>query len=202
MIMSTKRSMWSLSTTALVLIPVAVGVNYIGKLFAGLLKLPLWLDAIGTVLASLLAGPIIGGLSGLINNIIYGLTVDPISFVYALTSLCMGLVAGAMAFKGWINSWGKAAVVGLTVGVTAVLISTPLNVWFWGGQTGNLWGDIVFASVMNKTQSIWLASFLDELVVDVPDKLLTVLVAYGIYRVLPKSLIHMYKNKSDIESLD
>ncbi|ATO50806.1 MULTISPECIES: membrane protein [Brevibacillus] len=200
--MSTKRSMWSLSTTALVLIPVAVGVNYIGKLFAGLLKLPLWLDAIGTVLASLLAGPIIGGLSGLINNIIYGLTVDPISFVYALTSLCMGLVAGAMAFKGWINSWGKAAVVGLTVGVTAVLISTPLNVWFWGGQTGNLWGDIVFASVMNKTQSIWLASFLDELVVDVPDKLLTVLVAYGIYRVLPKSLIHMYKNKSDIESLD
>ncbi|MDN9009834.1 ECF transporter S component [Brevibacillus laterosporus] len=200
--MSTKRSMWSLSTTALVLIPVAVGVNYIGKLFAGLLKLPLWLDAIGTVLASLLAGPIIGGLSGLINNIIYGLTVDPISFVYALTSLCMGLVAGVMAFKGWINSWGKAAVVGLTVGITAVLISTPLNVWFWGGQTGNLWGDIVFASVMNKTQSIWLASFLDELVVDVPDKLLTVLVAYGIYRVLPKSLIHMYKNKSDIESLD
>lgn len=200
--MSTKRSMWSLSTTALVLIPVAVGVNYIGKLFAGLLKLPLWLDAIGTVLASLLAGPIIGGLSGLINNIIYGLTVDPISFVYALTSLCMGLVAGAMAFKGWINSWGKAAVVGLTVGVTAVLISTPLNVWFWGGQTGNLWGDMVFAYVMNNTQSIWLASFLDELVVDVPDKLLTVLVAYGIYRVLPKSLIHMYKNKSDIESLD
>ncbi|MGG0796991.1 ECF transporter S component [Brevibacillus laterosporus] len=200
--MSTKHSMWSLSTTALVLIPVAVGVNYIGKLFAGLLKLPLWLDAIGTVLASLLAGPIIGGLSGLINNIIYGLTVDPISFVYAITSLCMGLVAGVMAFKGWINSWGKAAVVGLTVGVTAVLISTPLNVWFWGGQTGNLWGDIVFASVMNKTQSIWLASFLDELVVDVPDKLLTVLVAYGIYRVLPKSLIHMYKNKSDIESLD
>ncbi|QDX93382.1 ECF transporter S component [Brevibacillus laterosporus] len=200
--MSTKRSMWSLSTTALVLIPVAVGVNYIGKLFAGLLKLPLWLDAIGTVLASLLAGPIIGGLSGLINNIIYGLTVDPISFVYALTSLCMGLVAGAMAFKGWINSWGKAAVVGLTVGVTAVVISTPLNVWFWGGQTGNLWGDMVFAYVMNNTQSIWLASFLDELVVDVPDKLLTVLVAYGIYRVLPKSLIHMYKNKSDIESLD
>ncbi|QOT00844.1 ECF transporter S component [Brevibacterium sp. JNUCC-42] len=200
--MSTKRSIWSLSTTALVLIPVAVGVNYIGKLFAGLLKLPLWLDAIGTVLASLLAGPIIGGLSGLINNIIYGLTVDPISFVYALTSLCMGLVAGVMAFKGWINSWGKAAVVGLTVGVTAVVISTPLNVWFWGGQTGNLWGDMVFAYVMNNTQSIWLASFLDELVVDVPDKLLTVLVAYGIYRVLPKSLIHMYKNKSDIESLD
>ncbi|MFL1676020.1 ECF transporter S component [Paenibacillus dendritiformis] len=196
-----KRSIWSFSTAALVLIPVAVGINYIGKLFAGVLKLPLWLDAIGTVLASMLAGPVIGGLSGLINNIIYGLTMDPISFVYALTSVFIGLVAGIMAYKGWISSWGKAAVIGLAVGLTAVVISTPLNVAFWGGQTGNVWGDIVFGYVLQGTRSVWLASFLDELVVDLPDKLITVLVAYGIYRVLPNSLMNMYKNSGDIEKL-
>lgn len=196
-----KKSMWSFSTAALVLVPVAVGINYIGKLFAGVLKLPLWLDAIGTVLASMLAGPVIGGLSGLINNIIYGLTMDPISFVYALTSVFIGLVAGIMAYKGWISSWGKAVVIGLAVGLTAVVISTPLNVAFWGGQTGNVWGDIVFGYVLQGTQSVWLASFLDELVVDLPDKLITVLVAYGIYRVLPDSLINMYKNGGDIEKL-
>lgn len=199
--MMSKRSIWSFSTAALVLIPVAVGINYIGKLFAGVLKLPLWLDAIGTVLASMLAGPVIGGLSGLINNIIYGLTMDPISFVYALTSVFIGLVAGIMAHKGWISSWGKAAVIGLAVGLTAVVISTPLNVAFWGGQTGNVWGDIVFGYVLQGTQSVWLASFLDELVVDLPDKLITVLIAYGIYRVLPNSLINMYKNSRDIEKL-
>lgn len=196
-----KRSMWSFSTAALVLIPVAVGINYIGKLFAGVLKLPLWLDAIGTVLASMLAGPVIGGLSGLINNIIYGLTMDPISFVYALTSVFIGLVAGIMASKGWISSWGKAAVIGLAVGLTAVVISTPLNVAFWGGQTGNVWGDIVFGYVLQGTRSVWLASFLDELVVDLPDKLITVLAAYGIYRVLPSSLMNMYKDSGDIEKL-
>lgn len=196
-----KRSIWSFSTAALVLIPVAVGINYIGKLFAGVLKLPLWLDAIGTVLASMLAGPVIGGMSGLINNIIYGLTMDPISFVYALTSVFIGLIAGIMAHKGWISSWGKAAVIGLAVGLTAVVISTPLNVAFWGGQTGNVWGDIVFGYVLQGTQSVWLASFLDELVVDLPDKLITVLVAYGIYRVLPNSLMNMYKNSGDIEKL-
>ncbi|MDG0873049.1 ECF transporter S component [Paenibacillus thiaminolyticus] len=199
--MMSKRSIWSFSTAALVLIPVAVGINYIGKLFAGVLKLPLWLDAIGTVLASMLAGPVIGGLSGLINNIIYGLTMDPISFVYALTSVFIGLVAGIMAHKGWISSWGKAVVIGLAVGLTAVVISTPLNVAFWGGQTGNVWGDIVFGYVLQGTQSVWLASFLDELVVDLPDKLITVLVAYGIYRVLPNSLMNMYKNSGDIEKL-
>ena len=53
-----KNSMWSLkfNTAALVLIPAAVGINYLGKLFAGALKLPLWLDSIGTMLSACLAG--------------------------------------------------------------------------------------------------------------------------------------------------
>ncbi len=62
------NSPWSLkiNTASLVLIPAAVGINYIGKLFAGMLKLPLWLDSIGTCLAAALAGP--ANLSILKNN--------------------------------------------------------------------------------------------------------------------------------------
>ena len=71
-------------------------------MFAGLLKLPLWLDSIGTVLASMLAGPIIGAIAGIVNNIIYGYDADPISFVYAITSAVIGLIVGIMAYKGWI----------------------------------------------------------------------------------------------------
>ena len=199
-----KRSMWSFrfSTASLVLIPAAVGINYIGKLFAGVLKLPLWLDAIGTILASMLAGPVIGAISGAVTNVIYGLTMDPISFVYGITSLFIGLIAGVMAHKGWIQSWGKAVIVGLAVGLTAVVISTPLNVAFWGGQTGNLWGDAVFAAVMAKTSSIWLASFLDEIVVDLPDKVLVVLAAYAIYRGLPDNVRQMFHRNSQVEELD
>lgn len=199
-----KPSMWSFrfSTAALVLIPAAVGINYIGKLFAGVLKLPLWLDSIGTILASMLAGPIIGAIAGAINNIIYGLTVDPISFVYGISSLFIGLVAGMMAYKGWIASWTKAVVVGLAVGLTAVVVSTPINVAFWGGQTGNLWGDALFATVMANTGSVWLASFLDELVVDLPDKVITVLISYAIFRGLPKNLIHLYTSNNKLESID
>ncbi|MGD8190477.1 ECF transporter S component [Brevibacillus ginsengisoli] len=199
-----KPNMWSFrfSTAALVLIPAAVGINYIGKLFAGVLKLPLWLDSIGTILASMLAGPIIGAIAGAINNIIYGLTVDPISFVYGISSLFIGLIAGILAYKGWIASWSKAIVVGLAVGLTAIVISTPINIGFWGGQTGNLWGDALFATVMANTGSIWLASFLDEMVVDLPDKVIAVLISYAIYRGLPKNLIHLYKSNNKLESID
>ena len=43
-------------------------------------------DADGTFLASMLAGPVAGAISGFINNVIYGLTLSPVSTIYALTS--------------------------------------------------------------------------------------------------------------------
>ncbi len=198
-----KKSMWSLqfSTAALVLIPTAVGINYIGKFFAGLLKLPLWVDSIGTVLAGMLAGPIIGALSGFINNIIYGLTADPISFVYGITSVIIGMVAGVMARKGYIKSLSSACVIGLVMGLVAAVVSTPLNVIFWGGTTGNFWGDALFAVVLNSTKSLWIASFLDEIVVDLPDKVVTVLLAFAIYKGLPKTLTQLFQSDDEIEKI-
>lgn len=198
-----KSSMWSfkLSTASIVLIPAAVGINYIGKLFAGVLKLPLWLDAIGTVLASMLAGPIVGAIVGATNNIIYGLTMDPISFIYALTSIAIGVTIGIMAHRGWIDSIGKAIVVGLVAACVSTIVSTPINIIFWGGQTGNVWGDAVFASLIANHSPVWLASFLDELIVDIPDKIATVVVAYGIFKVLPKKLAILYSNNNEVEQL-
>ncbi|WP_027108610.1 hypothetical protein [Lacticigenium naphthae] len=198
-----KRSMWSvkLSTAAIVLIPAAIGINYLGKLFASLLRLPLWLDSIGTVLASMLAGPIIGAASGIINNIIFGITADPISTVYAITSGAIGLTVGIMAHKGWISSIQKAVVVGLVTGVVAAIVSTPLNMIFWGGQTGNIWGDAFYTFLISTNSPQWLASFGDSIVVDVPDKVVTVLISYFIFKGLPNSLTNIYRQDSEIEEI-
>ena len=201
--MMSKNSMWSLkiSTAAIVLIPAAIGINYLGKLFAGLLKLPVWLDSIGTVLASMLAGPVIGAASGIINNLVYGLTVDPISTVYAITSGAIGLIVGIMAYKGWIANVQKAIVIGFVVGFSAAIISTPLNIIFWGGQTGNVWGDAFYAILISNNAPVWLASFGDSIIVDVPDKVLTVIISYLIFKGLPKTLTNIYRGDDEIEEL-
>ncbi|MGG0644634.1 ECF transporter S component [Sporosarcina gallistercoris] len=198
-----KHSMWSMkfSTAALVLIPAAIGINYLGKLVTELLRLPLWLDSIGTVLSSMLAGPIIGALTGIINNVIYGFTASPVSFVYAITSGVIGLVVGIMAYRGWIASVGRALVLGLVVGVIAATVSTPLNILFWGGQTGNVWGDALFATMIAQDLPLWLASFADSIVVDVPDKIVTVLIGFLIFRNLPNNLTQLYDSRSEIERL-
>ncbi|WP_035444915.1 hypothetical protein [Atopococcus tabaci] len=198
-----RRSMWSLnlSTAAIALIPAAIGINYLGKLFAGLLRLPLWLDSIGTVLASILAGPVIGALAGIINNVIFGLTADPISTVYAVTSGAIGLVTGIMAYKGWVSSIKTAAITGLVVGLVAAVVSTPLNILFWGGQTGNVWGDAFFAYLINNNVPLWLASFGNSIIVDVPDKIATVLISYFIFKALPNNFKNIFRGGHEIEEL-
>ncbi len=189
-----KANIWTLklNTAALVLIPAAVGINYVGKFFAQMLKLPLWLDCIGTCLAACLGGPIVGALSGAINNILYGVTVDPISGVYALTQAAIGLVVGYMAFSGKMNNMKGAVVTGLVAGFAAVLVSTPLNILFWGGTTGNIWGDAAYAACVANGIHAWIASFVDEILVDIPDKILVMVITFGLYKSLPKSLKSIY----------
>ena len=127
----------------IVLIPACIGINYLGKMFASLLKLPLWLDSIGTCIGGCLGGPIIGGICGAANNLIYGLTAgDNITLIYALTSLGIGLAAGIMARLGFMKSFPKALITACVAGFVAVLISTPLNVICWGGtpaMSGAIW---------------------------------------------------------------
>ena len=198
-----QKSMWSfkLSTAAIVLIPVAIGINYVGKTIAALLKLPLWIDSLGTILASMLAGPIVGGLAGIINNIIYGFTQSPVSTVYAITSAFIGITVGFMTYKGWLSNFGKACVTGLVVGIVAAVVSTPLNIIFWGGLTDNVWGDALFAFLLNKDLPLWFASFMDSLVVDIPDKFISVLICYFIFRGLPENIKNLYRGSQEIEEL-
>ncbi len=199
--MASKRegSPWSLklNTASLVLIPAAIGINYVGKLFASMLKLPLWLDAIGTCLSACMAGPVVGALSGFLTNVIYGLTMDPISTVYGLTQAGIGIAVGLMAWYGHMRKAPGILLAGLVAGLVAVCISTPLNMAFWGGSTGNVWGDAVFAAMGSKG---FLASAVDEIIVDLPDKIVVLFVTAGIYKVLPKSLVSLYQAKD--ESLD
>lgn len=97
-----RTSMWKfkLSAATMTLIPSAVGINYVAKALAEGLKLPVWLGSLGTFLASMLAGPVAGAISGFINNVIYGLTLSPISTVYAITSIGIGIAVGVCTPMG------------------------------------------------------------------------------------------------------
>lgn len=191
------------NTASIVLIPACIGINYLGKLIASVLKLPLWLDSIGTCIGGILGGPIIGAICGAANNLIYGFTTgDSITLVYAITSLGIGLAAGIMGRLGKMEKLSGALLTAVVTGLVAVSISTPLNCIFWGGTTGNVWGDALFAITQAKQMPVLLGSFLDEVVVDVPDKIVTLLIVFAILKGLPKKFTSLYDVNEEITSLD
>jgi energy-coupling factor transport system substrate-specific component len=189
-----------MNTLAIVLIPVCIAIDWAGHALASTLKLPLFLDSIGTVLGGILAGPWVGGIAGLITNFISSGTVDPIAAPYSVISLAIGLAAGIAGYYGWHKTWpGRVALYVLIV-LVASIGSTPLNLGLYGGQSGVAFGDAIFAGLVKSGWPTWLASYIDEATGDIPDKLITVVVAILIYQGLPnryRNLFSLFRRPQD-----
>ena len=80
--------------------PIAIAINIVlGVTVQQVLKLPIYLDSIGTILVGVLAGPLAGALTGILSNLIWqyapgigGGTIGP----FAITAGVIGLLAGAV----------------------------------------------------------------------------------------------------------
>jgi len=87
------------STRTLVLIPIAIAINIaIGELVVRL-KLPVYLDSIGTVLVGAIAGPWAGALTGALANLIWGL-FNPFAAPFFYVAAVIGFLAGLAGKRG------------------------------------------------------------------------------------------------------
>jgi hypothetical protein len=117
---TTRRS--GLNSTALALIPLAIAINIAVGQIVQTLKLPLYLDSIGTVLVGALLGPWLGLLTGALSNVIWTLTGLPNSapaIYFAYVAAVIGLIAGfagrAGLFQRQSPRWLSALVGGIFV---------------------------------------------------------------------------------------
>jgi energy-coupling factor transport system substrate-specific component len=93
----------------LALMPVAIAINIIlGAAVANALKIPIYLDSIGTILVGALAGPIPGALTGFVANLIWQYIIPPpfqgaVAAPFAIVAAVIGLMAGLFARAGWLR---------------------------------------------------------------------------------------------------
>ncbi|MGH2445651.1 MAG: hypothetical protein ACRDGD_06375 [Candidatus Limnocylindria bacterium] len=93
----------------LVLMPVAIAINIIlGAAVANALKIPIYLDSIGTILVGALAGPIPGAITGFVANILWQYIIPPpfqgaVAAPFAIVAAVIGLMAGIFARAGWLR---------------------------------------------------------------------------------------------------
>lgn len=113
------------SSQSLVLIVIAIAINMIGGQLISMLKLPIFLDSIGTLISAVLLGPFIGMLTGLLTNLLWGLLTDPIAAAFAPVAKVIGLVAGWLARAGWFRTLPKVIVSGVVITLAVTLVAVP-----------------------------------------------------------------------------
>ena len=113
-------------TRTLVLIPIAIAINIVlGQTVAAVLKVPIYLDSIGTVLVGVLAGPIPGLVTGVVTNLLWTYVLpapfhSDFAAPFALVAAWIGFFSGVVAQWGFLRSrpntdWGRIAVGALVV---------------------------------------------------------------------------------------
>ena len=127
----------SFTTAAWVLIPVAIGINMIGRTFTQVLNLPLFLDTIGTTMVAFLAGPWVAAVAGVLTNLVIGLTLEATSIPFGIVNAAIGIVAGVMAARGFLRSTVKVIWLMVALTVTTIITATPIVVLVFEGVSGS-----------------------------------------------------------------
>jgi len=123
-------------TRTIVLMPLAIAFNIIlGQAVATVLKVPIYLDSIGTILVGALAGPIPGALTGFLSNLIWSYVVPPplngpTAGAFAVTAAIIGLVAGIFGRIGWFrprpNTPTRSLVIGGGLAIALIVLMALL----------------------------------------------------------------------------
>jgi energy-coupling factor transport system substrate-specific component len=186
------------NTTTWVMIPVAIALNIAVGSLVTYLKLPLYLDSIGTVLVGVLAGPWAGALTGLLSNLIWAL-FPGMGWIawFAPVAAVIGLMAGFWGQSGWMSRAWKAIIAGLVTGFVAAVISAPISAYVFGGVTGT-GQDFLVAAFRQMGAGILAATFGQSAVADPLDKTISFLVVLLIVRDLPRRFLARFPRAENL----
>lgn len=186
------------TTITWVMIPVAIAINIAVGQITYTLKVPLYLDAIGTILVGVLAGPWAGALTGLLTNFVWGLTGLNVTYApFAAVAAVIGMMAGLLAEAGWFRVWWKAILGGLITGLIAAVISAPIAAYVWGGVTG-AGTDVIVAIFRAMGFGILPSSFAQGVSSDPLDKMISFFVVFLILKALPLRFLARFPRAENV----
>lgn len=174
-----------LTTHMLVLISTCIAINMVLGQAASMIKLPIFLDSIGTFIAALLGGPWIAALTGLLTNLIWGLISSPVAAAFAPVAIVIGLSAGFLARAGMFNTWYKVVISGVIITICLTLVATPIRTYLFAGVTGS-GADFIVAYIHATGEKLWQSVASTIILANLADKIITGLIAWQLVKHLPK----------------
>ncbi len=172
-------------------------LNFICNRIAGALNLPFYLDCIGTIAAALIGGFVPGVMVGFFTNVVIHLfskyilgDAGDVTLYYCVVSVLIGLLA---AFFSQNKYFKKISFKTLIPVLGFVVLGGGLGSVISWGLFGNTLGDQLASSLANKiydnviSDAFW-AQLYAGLLVDIPDKLVSTILAIVIYKLYPRKI--------------
>src|SRR2546423_7853134 len=196
------------TTPRLVAIALCAALNFAIGNIVYLVKLPIYLDSIGTILCALLIFPdrfaaiACAFIAGFIGVILSGIIINPFLPWFTLTVLAIALVSALLTglatetFRARplvVSALvGKVIVCGVITGLVSAVVSASVVVYLFGGVTGS-GSAFVVAFFLKTGQQLMNSALLSGIATEPIDKSLQVLLAALLYRATPAEFIAMLR---------
>lgn len=171
----------------------AAVLNIAGANIALLLRIPLYLDTLGTFLSAMLFGPFYGMIPGLLSGLLTGFTTDIYSLFYLPVQLVTALAAGFLFYEKSFKT-GKYLILLYAVAVTVpgTIVSASITAFLFGGITSS--GSSILVQLLHHTGLNLTASvFCVQLLTDYLDRAVMLCLSVLVLGVLPTSMLAVLK---------
>ena len=174
---------------AIFLIPIGVALNFIGAQIAMLLKLPVYLDAIGTIVVGALCGGVPGAVVGVISNTINSITY-PAYVWYGIISAIYGILAAYLSKRKVFCSLWKTVLASLLFATIGGVLNSCIT-WILFGFNFATDTTAIFAIPLHSALGFpkFAAQMIAAISMDVADKFLSVMAMFFILKSMPNRFL-------------
>ena len=176
----------------LTIMGIGIALNIIGAFIALNLRLPIYLDSIGTIMVGFVLGPFYGMVTGVLGSVVSGITFDIYSLYFAPVQIFTGFFAGYFYEKGLMK--GKKLF--LSVFIMTLFVSFTgacLTAYIFGGITSS-GSSYIIVILNNLGVNPVVSAFITQFLTDYCDKLVAVLIMLQVVIRLPKNILLRVQN--------
>ena len=169
----------------LTLVGMGIALNIVGAFIALNLRLPIYLDSVGTIFIACVLGPKYAVLTGVLGSLVSGMTFDIYSLYFAPVQISTGLLAGLMYNKGFLKG-AKTPLGVFLFTLPTSLISAMIAAFLFGGVTSS--GSSYIVQILSHFNVPMVVSvFITQVITDYADKFVAVVLVGLAVKALPKS---------------
>lgn len=168
-----------ITTKKVTLLALCIAINMVGSWLGVVLKLPIYVDSIGTIMAGFVFGPVFGILSGIVTAFVNTIG-DPIALYFMPTQIVVGFTAGYFKFlkrDDIVSKLYLAPAMSLPAAISSALIATYL----FGTVTtaGSSYIVQALRAIMDISDFAIVLGV--QIITDYADKLLSILLVSKVY---------------------